>query len=268
MTAPGPAEHRVHQNLVETRADGVAVLRVDRDEALGALSRGMVEALGHYLAALRSDEAVRVLVLTGTGRGFVAGADIGEYHGVGRTAFDDYQKLSRGVFDQLAQLPQPTIAAVNGYALGGGFEVALCCDFIVASSAARFGLPEVTLGLLPGGGGTVRLARAVGARVTKELVLTGRRMKPPEAQQLGLLTALVEPDELLPRALELAGEIARQAPLAVREGKRLVDDGLDSGLTTALTREQQVLSWLFTTEDAREGVASFVEKRDAVFHGR
>jgi enoyl-CoA hydratase len=209
-----------------------------------------------------------VVVLTGTGRGFVAGADITEYHGVSRTEFDDYQRLSRGVFDQLAQLPQPTVAAVNGYALGGGFELALCCDFIVASSSARFGLPEVSLGLLPGGGGTVRLARAVGARVAKELVLTGRRMKPPEAQALGLLTALVEPDELLPRALELAREIARQAPLAVREGKRLVDDGLDSGMATALTREQQVLSWLFTTEDAREGVASFLDKRVARFRGR
>ena len=258
----------MHEHLNETRADGVAVLRIDREAALGALSRGMVEALGDYLAALRADDDVRVLVLTGTGRGFVAGADIGEYHDVSRTAFDDYQRLSRGVFDRLAQLPQPTIAAVNGYALGGGFELALCCDFIVASSAARFGLPEVTLGLLPGGGGTVRLARAVGARVTKELVLTGRRMKPAEAERLGLLTALVEPDELLPRALDLAREIAARAPLAVREGKRLVDDGLDSGLATALTREQQVLSWLFTTNDAREGIAAFVEKREARFRGR
>ncbi|MEV0053417.1 enoyl-CoA hydratase/isomerase family protein [Saccharopolyspora shandongensis] len=258
---------KVHENLVETRQDGVAVLRIDRESALGALSRGMVEALGEYLARLRSDDEVRVLVLTGTGRGFIAGADINEYSGVGRTAFDDYQKLSRGVFDQLAALPQPTIAAVNGYALGGGFEVALCCDFIVASTAARFGLPEVSLGLLPGGGGTVRLARAVGARVTKELVLTGRRMKPDEAQRLGLLTALVEPDELVPRAVELATTIAGQAPLAVREGKRLVDDGLETGLAAALTREQQVLSWLYTTDDAREGVAAFLEKRSAVFRG-
>ncbi|PSK96269.1 short chain enoyl-CoA hydratase [Murinocardiopsis flavida] len=263
----GPAE-RVHEHLVETRGDGVAVLRVDREDALGALSRGMVEALGRYLARLRTDDDVRVLVLTGTGRGFVAGADIGEYNGVSRTAFDDYQRLSRGVFDQLAQLPQPTVAAVNGYALGGGFELALCCDLVVASTGARFGLPEVSLGLLPGGGGTVRLARAIGARTTKELVLTGRRMKPAEARDLGLLTAVTEPDELMARAGELAATIAAQAPLAVREGKRLVDDGLDTGLATALTREQQTLSWLYGTADAQEGVAAFLEKRPAVFRGR
>ncbi|MDL4776519.1 MULTISPECIES: enoyl-CoA hydratase/isomerase family protein [Thermomonosporaceae] len=262
------AETRIHEHLAETRGNGVAVLRVDREAALGALSRGMVEALGGYLTRLRSDEDVRVLVLTGTGRGFIAGADLNEYSGVGRTAFDDYQKLSRSVFDQLAALPQPTVAAVNGYALGGGFEVALCCDLIVASTAARFGLPEISLGLLPGGGGTVRLTRAVGARVAKELVLTGRRIKAPEARDLRLVTAVVEADELLPRALELAGTIARQAPLAAREAKRLVDDGLETGQAAALTREQQVLSWLYTTADAQEGVAAFLEKREAVFHGR
>ncbi|MFC6885235.1 MULTISPECIES: enoyl-CoA hydratase/isomerase family protein [Actinomadura] len=260
---------RVHENLVETRHDGgVAVLRIDRESALGALSRGMVEALGAYLARLRADDGVRVLVLTGTGRGFIAGADVNEYSGVTRTAFDDYQRLSRGVFDALAALPQPTVAAVNGYALGGGFEVALCCDLVVASTAARFGLPEISLGLVPGGGGTVRLARAVGARVTKELILTGRRIRPDEARALGLLAAVTEPDDLLPRALDLAGTIARQAPLAAREGKRLVDDGLETGLAAALTREQQALSWLSTTEDAREGVAAFLEKREPVFRGR
>ncbi|MFD9888699.1 enoyl-CoA hydratase/isomerase family protein [Amycolatopsis sp. NPDC059027] len=261
-------ERRIHQHLVETRTGAVATLRIDREGALGALSRSMVEALGGYLTALRSDEDVRVLVLTGTGRGFIAGADINEYSGVTRTAFDDYQKLSRGVFDQLAQLPQPTIAAVNGYALGGGFEIALCCDFLVASTAARFGLPEISLGLLPGGGGTVRLARQIGVRLTKELVLTGRRLKPDEAQRLGLLTALTEPDDLLARAGELAATIAAQAPIAVQEGKRLVDDGVETGLAAALTREQQVLSWLSTTDDAREGVAAFLEKRAAVFRGR
>ncbi|MFB6551114.1 enoyl-CoA hydratase/isomerase family protein [Streptomyces sp. NPDC056405] len=261
-------QRQIHEHLVETRRNGVAVLRVNRESALGALSRGMVEALGSYLEDLRVDDEVRVLVLTGTGRGFVAGADINEYSEVSRAAFDGYQRLSLEVFERLTRLPQPAVAAVNGYALGGGFELALCCDFVVASTAARFGLPEVKLGLLPGGGGTVRLTRLIGAPRAKELVLTGRRMDGAEAERMGLVTSVVEPAELMPTALALAEGIADQAPLAVREGKRLVDDGLESGLGAALLREQQSLSWLYTTEDAREGVAAFLEKREARFLGR
>lgn len=259
---------RVHEHLVEDRRDRVAILRVDREEALGALSRGMVEALLDYLGELAADEEVRVLVLTGTGRGFVAGADIGEYHGAAQVDFDSYQRLSRRAFGALAALPQPAIAAVNGYALGGGFELALCCDLIVAATTARFGLPEVKLGLLPGGGGSQRLARAIGVRATKELVMTGRTMRPDEAERRGLLARVVEPGELLDSAVSLAEELAARAPLAVREAKRLVDDGVESSLDAAWTFEQRVLGALFATEDAREGIAAFADKRDPEFRGR
>jgi enoyl-CoA hydratase/carnithine racemase len=259
---------RVHEHLVEDRRDAVAILRVDREAALGALSRGMVEALLGYLDELAADDAVRALVLTGTGRGFVAGADIGEYHGAAQVDFDAYQRLSRRAFEALTTLPQPAIAAVNGYALGGGFEVALCCDLIVASSAARFGLPEVTLGLLPGGGGSQRLARACGVRVAKELVMSGRRMRPDEAHQRGLVARVVEPDELLDAAVELAEQLAANAPLAVREAKRLIDDGAEMGLGAAWTFEQRVLGALFASDDATEGIQAFVDKRDPEFGGR
>jgi enoyl-CoA hydratase len=257
-----------HPHLIEDRRDHIAVLRVEREAALGALSRSMVEALLGYLQAMREDPGVRVLVLTGTGRGFIAGADIGEYHDVAQCEFDDYQRLSRRAFGALTALPQPVIAAVNGYALGGGFEVALCSDLIVASQAARFGLPEVTLGLLPGGGGTQRLARALGVRTTKELVMTGRRMRPDEAERRGLLARVVEPEELIDAALELGEQLAANAPLAVREAKRLIDDGVEASLDAAWTLEQRVLGGLFAGEDAREGIQAFIDKRQPVWRGR
>jgi enoyl-CoA hydratase len=261
------ADQRMHPHLVERREGAVAILRVDREESLGALSRGILERLHSYLAELRGDRDVRVLVLTGTGRGFIAGADINEYDGVSQEAFEDYQRLGRATFDALAALPQTTIAAVNGYALGGGFEVVLCCDLVVASEKARFGLPEIKLGLLPGGGGTQRLARAAGTRFAKELVLTGRLVPAAELYRRGLLTSVCEPGAVLERALELAGEIAGNAPLAVRAAKRVIDDGVQMPLEVALTIEQQALARLFASADAREGVAAFLAKRPPSFHG-
>jgi enoyl-CoA hydratase len=259
---------QVHEHLVEERADGIAELRVDRPEALGALSRGMVTALHDYLADLHADESIRVLVVTGTGKGFVAGADVREYHGVSQGEFDSYQRLSRAVFSAVEALPQVTIAAVNGYALGGGFELALCCDLVLASERARFGLPEIKLGLLPGGGGTQRLARAAGVRFATEAVLTGRFCSAGELRDRGVVSEVHSPDELLPRTRELAATIAAQAPVAVRAAKRLVADGARMPLDVALTVEQQVLSRLYATADAREGVAAFLEKRQPVFVGR
>jgi enoyl-CoA hydratase/carnithine racemase len=257
-----------HEHLVEDRRDHVAVLRIDREEALGALSRSMVEALLAYLRDVAADPAVRVLLLAGTGRSFIAGADIGEYDGVTQAQFDDYQRLSRRAFDAIAQLPQPVVAAVHGFALGGGFEVALCCDLIVASTEARFALPEVRLGLLPGGGGSQRLARAIGTRAAKELVMTGRSMPADEAERRGLVSRVVEPGELRETALELAERLASRAPIAVREAKRLVDDGVEGSFATAWTLEQRTLGALFATDDAREGIRAFVEKREPRFVGR
>ncbi|BCJ36196.1 enoyl-CoA hydratase [Actinocatenispora thailandica] len=255
-------------NLVIERDGAVLTIRIDREEALGALSAAMVAELGERLRAVRADGTVRAVVLTGTGRGFIAGADIGEYDGASAAEFDAYQRLSRSVFDELAALPQPTVAAVNGYAFGGGFEVALCCDFIVASERARFALPEVKLGLIPGGGGTQRLARALGTRLTKELVLTGRTLHPDEADRRGLLTRLVPADQLATTAAQFAGQLAAGAPLAVREAKRVIDDGIRQDLDAALTAEQAALARLYASADGREGIAAFVAKRTATFTGR
>ncbi|WP_410791846.1 enoyl-CoA hydratase/isomerase family protein [Kribbella sp. C-35] len=259
---------RLHDHLVEERDGAVGVLRIDREEALGALSRSLVERLGEYLDQLHRDPEVRVLVLTGTGRGFVAGADIGEYDRVAPDAFDDYQRLSRRTFSALERLPQFTIAAVNGYALGGGMELALCCDLILASERAKFGLPEVKLGLIPGGGGTQRLARAAGTRFAKEATVTGRFYRPEELRRRGVVSDVCPPDELMPTVMELAQTIAANAPLAVRAAKRIVDLGADVPLEVGLGLEQQALSELYRSRDGAEGIAAFIEKREPKFIGQ
>jgi enoyl-CoA hydratase len=257
---------RIHPNLVEDQRDHILVLRIDREEALGALSRSMLESLASYLEEVAVDPTVRVVVLTGTGRGFIAGADIGEYDGASFEEFVAYQRLGRLVFDRIARLPQPVIAAVNGYALGGGFEVALSCDFRFATERAKFGLPEIKLGLLPGGSGTQRLPRLIGASRAAELIMTGRSMTADEAYRVGVLTG--EPtstDGLLPAALELAASIATAAPQAVRAAKALIRDGLDLPLESGWALEQATLAELAMSSDGREGVRAFVEKRAPVF---
>ena len=262
-------EERPHPNLVLTRHGAIEVLRVDREDELGALNYEIQAALGHYVADLATRKhEVRVLILTGTGRGFVAGADIAGYHGAEQTVFDDFQRQSRATFDAIANLPQATICAVNGYALGGGFEIAMCCDFILVSEKTKLGLPEIKLGLLPGGGGTQRLPRLVGAMRAKEIIMSGRMITAAEAVAYGAALEACAPDDLMPRAMELAEALAVQAPVALREGKRIVDDGLDAALSAGLTFEQRVLGALFATEDGKEGIAAFMEKRAPEFKGK
>lgn len=263
------SEERPHPSLVLQRKDGIEILRIDREESLGALNFEIMEHLAAYAADVASrKEAVRVVIITGTGRGFVAGADIAGYHGVGQTEFDGFQRRSRATFDAIAALPQITICAVNGYALGGGFELAMCCDFILVNEKTKMGLPEIKLGLLPGGGGTQRLPRLVGPMRAKEMLLTGRMITAAEAVDYGAALEACAPDALMPRALELAEMLAAQAPVALAEGKRVIDDGLDTALSAGLTFEQRVLGALFATADGKEGIAAFMEKRDPKFLGR
>jgi len=259
---------RPHPNIAIDRRGAIEVLRIDREEALGALNSEMMAAIGSHANRLRDrKDETRVLILTGTGRGFVAGADIDGYHDAPQVVFDDFQRLSRQTFDAIANLPQATICAVNGYALGGGFELAMCCDFILVNEKARLGLPEIRLGLLPGGGGTQRLPRLVGAMRAKEILMTGRMISAAEAVEYGAALETCTQDGLMPRALEFAEELAKQAPVALREAKRAVDDGLDAALSAGLTMEQRILGALFATGDGKEGIAAFMEKRDPVFKG-
>ncbi|MDE0346955.1 MAG: enoyl-CoA hydratase-related protein [Boseongicola sp.] len=264
-----PAEERLHDNLALTRHGAIEVLRIDREAALGALNFEIMEALGSYVTDLcaRSDE-LRVVIITGTGRGFVAGADIAGYHGCGQAEFDGFQRRSRQTFDAIAKLPQATICAVNGYALGGGMELALCCDFIFMNEKARIGLPEIKLGLLPGGGGTQRLPRLVGPMRAKDILMSGRMIPADEAVALGIALESCAPDALMPRVMDYAESLSATAPIALREAKRVVDDGLDAALSTGLTLEQRALGALFATEDGKEGIDAFMNKRAPEFKGR
>jgi enoyl-CoA hydratase/carnithine racemase len=211
---------------------------------------------------------VHVLVLTGAGpKAFVAGADIGEYAAQDDAGFEAYQRRSRALFDRLDAFGKPTIAAVNGYALGGGFEIALCCDLIVASANASFGLPEGRLGLAPGGGGTQRLTRAVGSFVAADVLLFGSRLTAERARELGLVAEVTAPEALLDVAGERAARAAELAPLALAEMERSIARALDAPLEDGLTAEHEALFRLRRTHDAEEGVRAFVEKRPPRFEG-
>lgn len=257
------------ENLVLVDQRGaIRLLTLDRPEKLNALSTSMLEQLDRALDDARTDQACRVVVLTGAGdRAFVAGADIGEYAEQSHEAFDEYQRLCRRLFSSLDDFPKPVIGAVNGYALGGGFEMALCCDLLIASTSASFGLPEGRLGLVPGGGGTQRLTRAVGPYLAADVLLTARRLTADEAREASLVSAVVEPGELTEAALVKAREMVEVAPLAAGEMLGLIRAAMQAPLEEGLTSEQDVLRRLRRSADAEEGIRAFVEKREPRFGG-
>lgn len=254
--------------VIVERRDVVRIFTFNRPDKLNALSTPMLEELERALEEAREDEATRVVILTGAGdRAFIAGADIGEYAEQTDEAFDAFQRFCRRLFDAIDTFPDPVIAAVNGYALGGGFEIALCCDVLIASSTARFGLPEGLLGLSPGGGGTQRLTHAAGPFVAADVLASARRLTADEALRAGIVAKVVAPEELLDAALAKAGAIVKGAPLAVREMLALVRVAMDAPLAEGLDREHDALSRLRRTADAAEGVRAFVEKREPRFGG-
>jgi len=221
------------------------------------------------LESLAGDDGVRVVVLTGAGeRAFAAGADIKYMSGLGVEEAKEWGRLGHAVADLLETMPKATIAAVNGFALGGGCELALACDFRFASSAAKLGQPEVNLGIIPGWGGTQRLARACGVGIAKELIFTGRIVGAEEALRIGLVNAVFEPDELLDRTLETARLIASKGPLAIAAAKEATNRSLQGKHEENLEREGDRFGELFSSADAKEGMTAFVEKREARFTGR
>ena len=254
--------------VLRERRDATLVVTLNRPEKLNALSTAMLEELDAALDEAEGDADVRVVVVTGAGdRAFVAGADIGEYAELDHAGFVAYQRRSRELFTRIDVFGTPVIGAINGYAFGGGFEIALCCDVLVASSSAVFALPEGLLGLCPGGGGTQRLTRAVGPFVANDMLLSARRLAADEAHGLGLVATVVPPGELLEAALAKAAAIAKMAPLAARAMAALVRAAGDAELERGLDDEQQTLATLRATADAEEGIRAFVEKRAPGFTG-
>ncbi|MGZ9275973.1 MAG: enoyl-CoA hydratase/isomerase family protein [Candidatus Limnocylindrales bacterium] len=238
---------------------------------LNLVTRSLLEELGVALATLAAAPAgdVRAVVVTGRGeRAFCAGSHVGEFESQRGSAGRARLELEERVSSSLASLPMPTIAAIEGNALGGGLELALCCDLRIASSRARLGLPEVRLAVTPGSGGTQRLPRVVGPARAKELILTGRILTADEAERIGLVNEVVPAGEARSRADELAGEIASRGPLAVREAKRLIDAAWDVDLEAGLAAELDASVRIFASEDMLEGASAFLAKRDPEYRGR
>lgn len=247
---------------------GVRQLLFNRPGKMNALSTELMAQFDVALDEAAADPAVRVIVLRGAGgKAFVAGADIAEYQGDKRPEFIAYQMNSRRVFDKLERLPKPVICAIDGFALGGGFEIALCCDILIVSENAQLGLPEGRLGLSPGGGGTQRLIRAVGKYAASDLMLAGWRMSGQRAFELGLAAEIVAPDTLDDAVLKRARACLKTAPLAQAEMKRLMREGYDAPSESAKSYEQEVLFRLYSTQDGQEGIDAFLEKRDPEFKG-
>jgi enoyl-CoA hydratase len=253
-------------HLIFQKKERVGILTISRPEVLNALNRSVLEELDSFLVAVVPREGIRALVVTGAGeKAFVAGADIKEMRMFDLPGILAFCELGQRVALRLEAMDAITIAAVNGYAFGGGLEIALACDFIYASRTAKLGLPEVTLGLIPGFGGTQRLARAVGTRRAKEIILTGQPITADEAHAIGLVNRVVDGNGLLDSCLEVASQICRNAFGAVARAKQSINDGIDLSLTEGLELEKQAFVRTFDTEDRREGMAAFVEKRRPKF---
>jgi enoyl-CoA hydratase len=249
------------------REDAVAVVTVDRQDALNALDLATLTQLRDELRGLADEEAARVVILTGAGeRAFVAGADIKYMSGLGVDEAKEWGALGHEAGRLLETMPKPTIGAVNGFALGGGCELVLACDIRYASSRAKLGQPEVSLGIIPGWGGTQRLARVCGLGVAKELIFTGRTVDADEALRIGLVSAVHDP--VLDRARETATLLAAKSPLALRLMKQLANRALGGDHGANLEAEADSFGELFASEDAKEGLAAFVEKREPRFRGR
>jgi enoyl-CoA hydratase/carnithine racemase len=252
--------------LLERPAEGVVLVRINRPEARNALNIEVRKLLSRYLTELSEDSTTRAVVITGNEKSFAAGADIKEMANLGTI-----EALQRGIhrlWQSIGNCRKPVIAAVSGYALGGGCELAMTCDIIVAGESASFGQPEVKIGILPGGGGTQRLARAVGKYKAMKYVLTGDMFSAREAFDMGLVSEVVPDPEVEGRALDLARQLAVLPPLALQLAKEAVLAGMEAPLSSALALEAKSLQILFSSQDQKEGMRAFIEKRKPKFEGR
>ncbi len=254
--------------LLEEREEEVAVLTLNRPEVRNALNRATISSLHGALKRLGDERGARALIITGAGeRAFSAGADLKEREGMSEPQARDYLSLLGETFRLIEELPQPVIAAINGGAFGGGFELALVCDIRIAAEHARMGLTEVSLGIIPGGGGTQRLPRLVGRARAKELILTARVIDTAEAERMGLLSAVFPKERLMAEALALARTICANAPIAVRQAKRAINFGMETHLREGLALEREAYESCLTSRDRLEALAAFREKRKPHFAG-
>ena len=256
-----------YEALIVEQHDAVTLIRLNRPEALNALNSALLLELGSVLDTAEADDGVRCLVLTGSERAFAAGADIKEM------SEKSYAEMFKSDFfgaaaRRMEQFRKPIIAAVAGYALGGGCELAMLCDFIIAADTAKFGQPEINLGVMPGIGGTQRLTRFVGKSKAMDMILTARMMDAAEAERCGLVSRVVAADKLLEEALAAAAKIAAQSPLAVMMNKELVETAFETTLSAGVAVERRLFHSLFAFEDQKEGMTAFIDKRKPNFAGK
>jgi len=251
--------------LLERPADGVALIRINRPDARNALNLEVRRLLARHLLDVSADDSVRCVVLTGNDKAFAAGADLKEM-----ASLDSIAAMKRGtdkLWRDMASCTKPVIAAVSGLALGGGSELAMSCDIIIAAESTKFGQPEVKVGVMPGGGGTQRLIRAVGKYKAMKICLTGELFSAREAFEMGLVSELVPDGEAEKRAVVMAVQIATMAPIAVQQTKEVINAGQDVNLDTALRLETKAIQLLFSSQDQKEGAKAFMEKRPPAFKG-
>jgi enoyl-CoA hydratase len=257
-----------YENIIYQVEEGVATITFNRPKALNALNAALLTEFSQALDAVAADDSVRVLVLTGAGdKAFVAGADISELATYNTLKAKNFSQSGHAIFVKLQDLPIAVIAAVNGFALGGGTEIAIACDFIYASENAKFGQPEINLGVIPGFGGTQRLPRLIGANRAKELIFTGKMISAAEAERIGLANKVVPADQLMEEVMQTAREIATKGQVALRAAKQAINHGLNTDLATGIHIEIEGFGMCYGSADAKEGTSAFLEKRKAVFKG-
>jgi enoyl-CoA hydratase len=255
-----------HELILTEIRGRVGLVRLNRPQAMNALNNQFLRELMDALEAFDKDDAVGAMVITGNAKAFAAGADIKEMADRSLQQVTDRDHVA--VFSRIRTIRKPIIAAVSGWALGGGCEIALSCDMIVASESAQFGQPEITIGVIPGAGGTQRLTRAVGKAIAMEMILNDRRLTAQEACQFGMVNRVVPVEGYLDEALKLAEEIAARAPVALRVAKKMINQAFEQSLSEGLAAEKQEFYNLFATEDQKEGMKAFIEKRKPNWTGK
>lgn len=258
-----------YENLLVEKKNNIAIVTVNRPKVLNSLNAATIKEIGDCFEELALDQETGAVIVTGEGeKSFVAGADIKELREADREAGLAISRNGQAAFDKISSLPKPVIAAVNGYCLGGGCELAMACDFRIASEKAKFGQPEVTLGLIPGYGGTQRLLRLVGVGMAKRLILSGEVIDAEEALRIGLVEKVVRHEDLMQEAETVASQLASLAPVALRLAKQAIDRGRDLALSDGLHVETESFGETCATDDKNEGTSAFLEKRKAKFEGK
>jgi len=257
-----------YENILFEVKDNVGILTINRPKVLNALNPKTLDEIEDVIDKIYKENLARVLIITGSGdKAFVAGADISEFPKMNSLEAKLFAKKGQDIFFKIENLPIPVIACVNGYALGGGCELAMSCDFIYASEKAKFGQPEINLGIIPGFGGTQRLARLIGRAKAKELCMTGIQISAQEAKELGLVTQIFKPEELMDKTMEIAKSMSKKSMVALRAIKEVINKGTEVDLYTGCALEVEAFATSFSSEDAKEGATAFLEKRKPEFKG-